>query len=91
MKIKHIKQSIQQKHSNNGNKSLRNNYRINTTNQYRNIIAKRKFNLDIRDSLKDLSISLEVRDMIIKEWTARGYKKSDLTKIGILKALEILK
>jgi hypothetical protein len=91
MLIKHIKQSIKNRHANNGNKNLRNNYRIGVTNQHRNIIANRKFKLEVRDSKKDLSIPLEVRDIIIKEWTARGYKKTDLTRIGILKALEILK
>lgn len=91
MQLKHIKESIKQKHSNNGNKNLRNSYRINVTNQYRQVVANRKFKLSVRDSLKDLSITQEVKDIILDKWTKQGFKKSDITKIGILKALEILK
>ena len=91
MQLKHIKQSIKNKHSNNGNKSLRNSYRINVTNSYRQVIANRKFKLAIRDSKKDLVITQEIKDIILEKWIKQGYKKSDISKIGILKALEILK
>ena len=64
MLIKHIKQSIKNKHANNGNKNLRNNYRIGVTNQYRNIIANRKFKLEVRDSKKDLLITDDIKDKI---------------------------
>ena len=91
MKLKHIKQSIKNKHSNNGNKNLKNNYCINVTNQYREVIANRKFKLELNDSLKDLAITEEIKDIIIEKWVEKGYKKTDLVKIGILKALQILK
>lgn len=91
MQLKHIKESIKQKHSNNGNKSLRNSYRINVTNQYRQVVANRKFKLSVRDSLKDLSITPEIKDIILDKWTKQGFKKSDISKIGILKAMQILK
>ena len=91
MLIKYIKENIKQKYSCNGNKSLRNNYCINVTNSYRQAVANRKFNLSLQESLKDRVITQEIKDIIIKEWIKRGYKKTDITKIGILKALEILK
>ena len=91
MQLKHIKESIKQKHSNNGNKSLRNPYRINVTNSYRQVIANRKFKLAVRDSKKDLVITPELKDIIIDKWTKQGFKKSDITKIGILKALALLR
>ena len=91
MQLKHIKESIKQKHSNNGNKSLRNPYRINVTNSYRQVVANRKFKLAIRDSKKDVAITPELKDIILEKWTKQGFKKSDISKIGILKALEILK
>ena len=81
VKIRQLKQAIKNKHDCNGNKNNRNNYRINVTNQYRQVIANRKFKLSIRDS----------RDIIIDKMIAKGFKKSDITKIGILKALEIVK
>ena len=91
MQIKHIKEYIKQKHSNNGNKNARNNYRIITTNQYRQVIANRKYKLTVRDSLKDLTITQDIKDIILEKWTAKGFNKKDISKIGILKALEILK
>ena len=91
MQLKHIKESIKQKHSNNGNKSLRNPYRINVTNSYRQVIANRKFKLSIRDSKKDLVITPEIKDIIINKWTKQGFKKSDISKIGIFKALALLR
>ena len=91
MQLKHIKQAIKNKHSNNGNKNLRNPYRINVTNSYRQVIANRKFKLALRDSKKDLVITQEIKDIILEKWIKQGFKKSDITKIGILKALEILK
>ena len=91
VKIKQIKQAIKNKHDCNGNKNSRNNYRINVTNQYRQVIANRKFKLSVRDSLKDITITQELRDIIINKMIAKGFKKSDITKIGILKALEIVK
>lgn len=91
MKLKHIKESIKNKHACNGNKNLRNSYRINVTNSYRQVIANRKFKLSIRDSKKDLVITQELKDIILDKWTKQGFKKSDISKIGILKALEILK
>lgn len=91
MQLKHIKESIKQKHSNNGNKSSKNSYRINVTNSYRQVIANRKFKLSIRDSKKDLVITQDIKDIILDKWTKQGFKKSDITKIGILKAMQILK
>lgn len=91
VKLKQIKQSIKNKHSNNGNKNNRNNYQINVTNQYRQVIANRKFKISVRDSLKDKAITPDLRDLIIDKMIAKGFKKSDITKIGILKALEIIK
>ena len=91
VKLKQIKQAIKNKNSNNGNKNNRNNYKINVTNQYRQVIANRKFKLSVRDSLKDITITQELRDIIINKMIAKGFKKSDITKIGILKALEIVK
>lgn len=91
MQLKYIKESIKQKHANNGDKSLKNSYRINVTNSYRQVIANRKFKLAIRDSKKDLLITPELKDIILDKWTKQGFKKSDITKIGILKALEVLK
>ena len=91
MQLKHIKQSIKNKHSCNGNKNLRNPYRINVTNSYRQVIANRKFKLALRESKKDLVITPEIKDIILEKWTKQGFKKSDISKIGILKALEILK
>lgn len=91
MRLKHIKESIKNKHACNGNKNLRNPYRINVTNSYRQVIANRKFKLAVRDSKKDLAITPEIKDIILDKWTKQGFKKSDITKIGILKALEILK
>ena len=32
-----------------------------------------------------------IKNIILDKWTKQGFKKSDITKIGILKALEILK
>jgi hypothetical protein len=91
MLIKHIKQSIKNRHSNNGNKNLRNNYRIGVTNQHRNIIANRKFKLEVRDSKKDLLITDDIKDIILDEWIKQGFNKSDISKIGIIKAMQILK
>ena len=91
MQIKHIKESIKQKHSNNGNKNARNSYRIITTNQYRQVIANRKHKLSVRDSLKDLAITQDIKDIILSKWIEKGYNKKDISKIGIFKALEILK
>ena len=91
MQLKHIKQSIKNKHSCNGSKSLRNSYRINVTNSYRQVIANRKFKLAIRDSKKDLIITQDLKDIILEKWTKQGFNKSDITKIGILKAMQILK
>lgn len=91
MQLKHIKESIKQKHSCNGNKNTRNNYAINITNQYKQVIANRKYKLTVRDSLKDLIITQEIKDIILEKWIEKGYNKKDISKIGIFKALEILK
>ena len=91
MQIKHIKESIKQKHSNNGNKNARNSYRIITTNQYRQVISNRKHKLSVSDSLKDLAITQDIKDIILSKWIEKGYNKKDISKIGIFKALEILK
>lgn len=91
VKVKQLKQAIKNKHDCNGNKNNRNNYRINVTNQYRQVIANRKFKLSVRDSLKDITITPDLRDIIINKMIAKGFKKSDISKIGILKALEIVK
>lgn len=88
MLLKHIKESIKQKHSNNGNKSLRNNYIINTTNKDRNRWANRKYQLEVRDSVKDRQINKD----LLKTVTRLAKKHNiDIKKLGTLKTLEILK
>lgn len=91
MQLKHIKEIIKNKHANSGNKSLRNNYQIGITNEYKNIIANRKFKLFIRDSIKDLNITPELQKTIYRKARKKGYTKKDIEKIGCLKLLQLLK
>lgn len=91
MQLKHIKEIIKNKHANNGNKALRNNYQIGITNEYRNIIANRKFKLFVRDSIKDLNITPELQKTIYRKARKKGYTKKDIEKIGCLKLLQLLK
>lgn len=91
MQLKHIKECIKNKHSKQGNKALRNNYQIGVTNEYRNIIANRKFKLFIRESIKDINITPELQKTIYRKARKKGYTKKDIEKIGCLKLLQILK
>lgn len=91
MLLKHIKESIKQKHSNNGDKNLRNNYCINTTNEYRNIVANRKFKLAIRDSLKDYNITKDLQKTLLRKWIKQGGCKKSFYALGSLKVLSLLK
>ena len=91
MQLKHIKQSIKNKHSNNGNKQLRNNYAINVTSEYKNIIANRKFKLEIRDSLKDISVNKELQKTLLRRWIKKGNTKEMFYRLGALKVLQLLK
>lgn len=91
MLLKHIKESIKQKHSCNGDKNTRNNYCINVTNEYKNIVANRKFKLDIRDSLKDYNITKDLQKTLLRKWIKKGGCKKSFYALGSLKVLEILK
>ena len=91
MLLKHIKESIKQKHSNNGDKSLKNNYCINVTNEYRNIVANRKFKLAIRDSLKDYNITKDLQKTLLRKWIKQGGCKESFYALGSLKVLSLLK
>ena len=91
MLLKHIKESIKQKHSNNGNKSLRNNYTINTTNKDRNRWANRKYLLEVRDSLKDRQINPELLKTIYKQAKKKGLTRQQVNTFGVLKTLQYLK
>lgn len=91
MLLKHIKESIKQHHSNNGNKSLRNNYVINVTNKDRNRWANRKYQLEVRDSLKDRQISPELLKTIYKQAKRQGLTRQQVNKIGVLKVISILR
>lgn len=91
MQLKHIKQCIKNKHSKNGNKSLRNNFQINITAEYRNIIANRKFKLAVRDSIKDLNITQDLQKTIYRKAKKAGLSKQQIEKIGYLKLLQLLK
>lgn len=91
MLIKHIKESIKQKHSNNGNKSLRSNYRITTTNKDRVRYANRKFNLFLRDNLNGGGIDDSIKKAIKKQWIKQGGTVKQLHQVGYKKALSILK
>lgn len=91
MLLKHIKESIKQHHSNNGNKSLRNNYNINVTNKDRNRWANRKYQLEIRDSVKDRQINPELLKTIYKQAKRQGLTRQQVNKIGVLKTMTLLK
>lgn len=91
MQIKYIKESIKNKHANSGNKTLRNNYQIGVTNEYKNIIANRKFKLFIRDSIKDLNITPDLQKTIYRKAKKAGLSKQQIQKIGCLKLLQLLK
>lgn len=91
MLLKHIKESIKQKHSNNGNKSLRNNYIIGVTNKDRNRWANRKYQLEVRDSVKDRQVNPELLKTIYKQAKKQGLTRQQVNKIGVLKAISILK
>lgn len=91
MLLKHIKESIKQKHSNNGNKSLRNNYTIGVTNKDRNRWANRKYLLEVRDSLKDRQVNPELLKTIYKRAKKQGLTRQQVNKIGVLKVISILK
>ena len=91
MRLKYIKESIKNKHSKQGNKSLRNNYAINVTNQYKNIVANIKFQLFIKDSIKDLNIDKDLQKTIYRKARKKGYTKKQIESIGCLKLLQILK
>lgn len=90
MLLKHIKESIKQKHSNNGNKSLRNSYTINVTNKDRNRWANRKYLLEVRDSLKDRQVSPELLKTIYKQAKKQGLTRQQVNKIGVLKTLTLI-
>lgn len=91
MRIKYIKEIIKNKHANNGNKALRNNYQIGVTAEYKNIIANRKFQLAVRDSIKDIVITQDLQKTIYRKARKKGYTKKDIEKIGCLKLLQLLK
>lgn len=91
MQLKHIKQSIKNRHSHNGNKTARNNYRIVVTSEYKNTIANRKFKLEVRDSLKDITITQELQKTLLRKWIKKGNTKESFYKLGALKVLQLLK
>lgn len=91
MLLKHIKESIKQKHSNNGNKSLRNSYVIGVTNKDRNRWANRKYKLEVRDSLKDRQVNPELLKTIYKQAKRQGLTRQQVNKIGVLKVVSLLK
>lgn len=91
MLLKHIKEGIKQKHSCNSDKNLRNSYCINTTNEYRNIIANRKFKLAVRDSLKDYNITKDLQKTLLRKWIKQGGCKKSFYALGTMKVLSILK
>lgn len=91
MLLKHIKESIKQKHSNNGNKSLRNNYTIGVTNKDRNRWANRKYQLEVRDSVKDRQVSPELLKTIYKRAKKQGLTRQQVNTFGVLKTLQYLK
>ena len=91
MLLKHIKESIKQQHSNNGNKSLRNSYTINVTNKDRNRWANRKYQLEVRDSLKDRQVSSELLKTIYKQAKKQGLTRQQVNKIGVLKTMALIK
>lgn len=91
MRLKYIKQCIKNKHSITGNKTLKNNYQINITEEYRSIIANRKFKLAIKDSIKDISIPSDLQKTIYRKAKKQGLSKQQITKIGCLKLLQMLK
>lgn len=91
MLIKHIKESIKQKHSNNGDKSLRNNYQIITTNKDRTRWANRKYKLYLRDNLNGGGIDESLKKVIKKQWIKQGGTVKQLHQVGYKKAISILK
>lgn len=91
MLLKHIKESIKQHHSNNGNKSLRNSYVIGVTNKDRNRWANRKYKLEVRDSLKDRQVNPELLKTIYKQAKRQGLTRQQVNKIGVLKVVSLLK
>lgn len=90
MLLKHIKESIKQRHGNNGNKALKNSNRILTTNKDRLRYANRKFNLYLRDNLAGGGIDNTIKKTIKKQWIKQGGTIEQLHKIGYKKALSIL-
>lgn len=90
MQLKYIKQCIKNKHAK-SNKQNKNNYQINITEEYRNIIANRKFKLALRDSIKDINITEELQKTIYRKAKKAGLNKQQINKIGCLKLLQILK
>lgn len=91
MLLKHIKESIKQKHSNNGNKSLRNNYIISVTNKDRNRWANRKYQLEVRDSIKDRQVNQDLLKTIYKQAKRQGLTRQQVNKIGVLKTMALLR
>ena len=91
MLLKHIKESIKQHHSNNGNKSLRNNYTIGVTNKDRNRWANRKYQLEVRDSMKDRQVNPELLKTIYKRAKKQGLTRQQVNKIGVLKTMTLLR
>lgn len=91
MLLKHIKESIKQKHSNNGNKSLRNNYRILTTLEDRNRYANRKYKLSLKEQLKDVSVNKELLTAVYKQAKKQGLTRKQVQQIGVLKTITLLK
>lgn len=90
MQLKHIKESIKQKHSNSGNKTLRSANRILVTNKDRERYAKRKFNLQIRDGLSGGGIDNTIKKTIKRQWIKQGGTIEQLHKVGYKKALAML-
>lgn len=90
MQLKYIKQCIKNKHAK-GNKQNKNNYQINITAEYRNIVANRKFQLSVRDSIKNINIPEELQKTIYRKAKKQGLSKQQINKIGCLKLLQILK
>lgn len=91
MQLKHIKESIKQRHGNSGNHALRNNHQIITTNKDRERYAKRKYNLFLRDNLNGGGINEDIKKAIKKQWLKKGGDIKTLHKIGYNKALSVLK
>lgn len=91
MLLKYIKESIKQKHSNNGNKSLKNNYTINVTNKDRNRWANRKYQLEVRDSLKDRQVNQDLLKTVYKQAKKQGLTRQQVNKIGVLKTMALLR